>query len=98
MSSQASRIQQTRSRNHCQLARFANGQNMLVKDGYSSHEDSNSKLVKYRMVENERTTRTESQNARGRGQVKGSSARMAQSHAKSLETSKNVTEQLTETT
>ena len=33
MSFQASRIQQIHSRNHCQIARFASGQNMLVKDG-----------------------------------------------------------------
>ena len=36
---------------------------MLVKGGCSNHDDSNSKLEKYRMVENERTMRTESENA-----------------------------------
>ena len=33
MCSQVSRTQRMCSRNHCQVARFANGQNMLVKDG-----------------------------------------------------------------
>ena len=76
MSSQASRIHQTRSRNHSQVARFASGQNMLVKDGCSNHDGSNNKLEKYRMVENERTMRIESENAarqrsrvRSKGQV-----------------------------
>ena len=36
---------------------------MLVRDGCSNHGDSNSKLEKYRMVEYERTVRTESENA-----------------------------------
>ena len=36
---------------------------MLVKDGCSNHDDSNTKFEKYRMVENERTIRTESVNA-----------------------------------
>ena len=36
---------------------------MMVKDGCSNHDDSNSKLEKYRVVENERTMRTESENA-----------------------------------
>ena len=47
---------------------------MLIKDGCSNHDDSNCKLEKYRMVENERTMRTESENAerqrsRSKGQV-----------------------------
>ena len=50
---------------------------MLVKDGCSSHGDINSKLQKYCVVENERTTRTRV-GERGmpevEGQVKGSSA------------------------
>ena len=36
---------------------------MLVKDGCSNHDDSNSKLEKNHMVENERTMWTESVNA-----------------------------------
>ena len=62
---QASGIQQTRSRSHYQVASLANGQNVVVKDGCSNHDDSNSKLEKYRMVENEPSWRT--RNARGRG-------------------------------
>ena len=49
---------------------------MLVKDGCSNHDDSKRKLEKYRMVENERTMRTGSENAerqtprvRSKGQV-----------------------------
>ena len=86
-------IQQTRSRNHCRDARFASGQNMLVKDGCRNHDDSNSKLEKYCVVENERTMRTESENAerqRSRVRSKESNAQMAWSHATNLETSLNV--------
>ena len=36
---------------------------MMVKDGCCNHDDSNSKLEKYRVVENERKKRTESVNA-----------------------------------
>ena len=46
---------------------------MLVKDCCSNHDDSNSKLEKCCVVENERTMRTESENAerqRVEGQVK----------------------------
>ena len=45
-----------RARNHWrQVARFASGQSMLVKDGCSNHNDSssNSRLEKYRMVKND---------------------------------------------
>ena len=61
---------------HCQVERFASGQNMLVKDGCGNHDDSNSKLEKCCVVENERTMMTESENAerqrsrvRSKGQV-----------------------------
>ena len=90
MSSQASRIRHAHE-TIGQVARFASGQKMLDNDGCSNHDDSNSKFEKYRMVENKRTMRIESVNAEPqRLKVKGSSARMAQSHAKNLETSKKV--------
>ena len=63
------------------------------KDGCSNHDDSNSKLEKYCVVENERTMRTESENAerqRSRVRSKKSNAQMAWSHATNLETSLNV--------
>ena len=37
---------------------------MLVKDGCSNHDDSNNKLEKYCMVENERTMNAERQRSR----------------------------------
>ena len=45
------------------VARLAMGQDMLVGDSCSNHDDSNSKREKYRMVENEQTIATESGNA-----------------------------------
>ena len=63
---------------------------MLVKDGCSNHDDSSIKLEKYRMVENEQTIRTESENAeRQRSRVR-SNAKMVQESG-NLETSMNVT-------
>ena len=59
---------------------------MLVKDGCSNHDDSNSKLEKYCVVENERTMRTESENAerqRSRVRSKTSNAQMAWSRNES---------------
>ena len=64
---------------------------MLVKDGCSNHHDSNSKLEKYRMVENDRTTRTESENAeRQRSRVRPSAFNGTESRKDSGK-SRNVT-------
>ena len=94
MSSQASRIQQTRSRNHCQVARFANGQNMLVKDGCSNHNDSssNSKLEKYRMVKNDENQVGERGTPEVEGQTKSQMFKRDRV-GKNLEMSEHVTTQ-----
>ena len=93
MSFQVNRIKQMYSRNRSQVERFASGQNMLVKDGCSNHDDSNSKLEKYRMVENEQTTRNQSetderQRSRVRSRVK---CLNGTEYFKNLDTSRNVT-------
>ena len=65
---------------------------MLVEDGCSNHDDSNSKLEKYRMVENERTMRTESVNSeRQRSRVR-SKGQVLKWHTESRKESGNVEE------
>ena len=64
---------------------------MLVKDGCSNHDDSNSKLEKYCVVENERTMRTESENAeRQRSRVRSKKSNAQVAWSQNLETSLNV--------
>ena len=49
---QVREIQRTHSRNHCQDAKSANGQNMLVRDGCSNRDNNNNNNMNFPVSQN----------------------------------------------